>query len=401
VSAQGDHVKRITQAIVLAAGEGQRLKPFTRLMPKVMLPIAGKPILQYVVEALVENGVRRIVMVVGYRREHVQDYFGSGQAWGAEIEYVVQPKQLGVAHALKQGRPLADDQFLVVAGDNVITHETLVPLLNTPPNAMLVKIHEDTVRYKAVLVEGGWVKGFRPDAAKSVGGPIDIGAYAFTRDVFDFIGDEVSLTPVMRKMIEAGRPIAAVETEGFWQDAVYPWDILKINDMVLNKITPMLGGTIEEGSQMRGLVSVGEGTVIHPNCYVVGPVVIGDDCEIGPNVCIFPSTSIGNNVVLSPFTVIRNSSIGNDVTIGPMASVCDSIIAPGTIIGSHFAVRTGEGTIEIEGAHHTVKMGAIIGSYCQFGDAVTIEPGTIVGNNCRVRSSKALASALPEGSLVV
>lgn len=394
-------MERITQAIILAAGEGQRLKPFTKLMPKVMLPIAGKPILEYVVEALAENGVRRIVMVVGYRKEHVQDHFGSGQAWGVEIEYVTQPKQLGVAHALKQARALADERFFVIAGDNLIGRETIAPLIRISPNALLVKPHEDTARYKAVLIEGGQVKEFRPDSARAAGGPIDIGAYAFTRQVFDFIGDEVSLTPVMRKMIAAGLPLTAVETEGFWQDAVYPWDILKLNDMVLSKIAPTLGGTLEEGSQMRGLVSVGEGTVIHPTCYVVGPVVIGEDCEIGPNVCIFPSTSIGNNVILSPFSVIRNSCIGNNVTVGPMASIHDSIIAPGTTIGSHFAARSGEGTIEIEGMHHTVKMGAIIGSYCQLGDAVTIEPGTIVGNNCRVKSSKALTAALPDGSLVV
>lgn len=394
-------MERITQAIVLAAGEGQRLKPFTKLMPKVMLPIAGKPILQYVVEALAENGVRRIVMVVGYRKEHVQDHFGSGQMWGVEIEYVTQPKQLGVAHALKQTRALADDRFFVIAGDNLIGRETIAPLVGASPNALLVKSHDDPARYKTVLIENGKVKEFRPDFSRGASGPIDIGTYAFTREVFDFIGDEVNLTPVMGKMIAAGLPIAAVETEGFWQDAVYPWDILKLNDMVLSRITPTLGGTLEEWSQMRGLVCVGEGTVIHPNCYVVGPVVIGEDCEIGPNVCIFPSTSIGNNVVLSPFSVIRNSCIGNNVAVGPMASINDSIIAPGTIIGSHFAARSGEGTIEIEGAYHTVKMGAIIGSYCQFGDAVTIEPGTTVGNNCRVRSSKALATALPDGSLVM
>lgn len=394
-------MERITQAIILAAGEGQRLKPFTKLVPKVMLPIAGKPILQYVVEALADNGVRRIVMVVGYHKEHVQDYFGAGQVWGVEIEYVTQPKQLGVAHALKQGRALADDRFFVIAGDNLIGRETIAPLIRTAPNALLVKPHEDTARYKAVLIEEGWVREFRPDSARAAGGPIDIGAYAFTRDVFDFIGDEVSLIPVMRKMIAAGLPIAAVETGGFWQDAVYPWDILKLNDMVLSRMTPTLGGTLEKGCQMRGLVSVGEGTVIHPNCYVVGPVVIGEDCEIGPDVCIFPSTSIGNNVVISPFSVIRNSCIGDNVSIGPMASITDSIIASGTVIGSHFAARTGEGVIEIEGAYHRVKMGAIIGSYCQFGDAVTVEPGTMVGNNCRVKSSKVLAAALPDGSLVV
>jgi len=394
-------VERITQAIVLAAGEGQRLKPFTKLMPKVMLPIADKPILQYVIEALAENGIRRIVMVVGYRKEYVQDYFGSGQQFGVEIDYAAQPQQLGVAHALKQARHLADDRFFVIAGDNMIERDTIAPLINASPNAMLIRSRENSPRYKTVIVQDGRVKDIGVDSAKAPGSPIDIGAYAFTKDVFNFIGDDVSMRSVIQKMIKQGLQITAVETSGFWQDAVYPWDILKLNDMILSKTALSLGGTIEEGSRIKGKVSIGDGTVIRSNCYIVGPVVIGEDCEIGPNACIFPSTSIGNNVVISPFSVIGNTSIGNNVSIGPNASVQDSIIAPGTSIGGHFAARSGEADITIEGEHHQVKMGAIMGSYSQIGEGVVVEPGTMVGNNCRIKSMKTLTESIPDGALVV
>ena len=88
------------QAVILAAGEGQRLRPFTVTKPKVMLSVADKPILQYVIESLAQNGVRNIVLVVGYRREQVFDYIGSGEQFGVDIVYVTQEKQLGTAHAL-------------------------------------------------------------------------------------------------------------------------------------------------------------------------------------------------------------------------------------------------------------------------------------------------------------
>ncbi len=94
-------MERVKQAVILAAGEGQRLKPFTALKPKVMLPIANKPILQYVIESLAKNGVFQLVIVVGYRKEQVQDYFGSGEKFGVDITYVVQEQQLGTGHALK------------------------------------------------------------------------------------------------------------------------------------------------------------------------------------------------------------------------------------------------------------------------------------------------------------
>jgi len=90
------------QAIILAAGEGQRLRPFTVTRPKAMLSIADKPILLYVVEALAQNGIRNIVLVVGYRKEQVYDYMGAGEKFGVEITYITQEAQLGTAHALLQ-----------------------------------------------------------------------------------------------------------------------------------------------------------------------------------------------------------------------------------------------------------------------------------------------------------
>ena len=113
------------QAIILAAGEGQRLRPFTVQRPKSMLTIADKPILQYVIEALAANGIRDIVLVAGYKKEQVFDYFGSGEQFGVQITYVTQDTQVGTAHALSMAEEAARDEFLVLAGDNLISAETL------------------------------------------------------------------------------------------------------------------------------------------------------------------------------------------------------------------------------------------------------------------------------------
>src|SRR4030066_1905106 len=108
------------QAVILAAGEGQRLRPFTVTKPKVMLSIAGKPMLCYVIEALAQHGIRNIVLVVGYRREQVFDYIGSGEQFGVKVAYVTQDKQLGTAHALAQAKEVAESEFLVLSGDKLI-----------------------------------------------------------------------------------------------------------------------------------------------------------------------------------------------------------------------------------------------------------------------------------------
>jgi len=106
----------IKQAIILAAGEGQRLRPFTAAKPKVMLPVANKPILEYVVRALAGNNIRDIVLVVGYRKDKVMSYFGDGHDFGVRIRYVEQRQQLGTAHALRQAEDLAAEEFLVISG---------------------------------------------------------------------------------------------------------------------------------------------------------------------------------------------------------------------------------------------------------------------------------------------
>ncbi len=393
--------ERITQAIVLAAGEGQRLKPFTTLMPKVMLPIAGKPILQYVIEALAENGIRRIILVVGYRKEQVQDYFESGQNYGVEIEYVLQPQQLGVGHAIKQVKDYADERFLVAMGDNIIDPDTIAQLVMMDSDALLVKPLEDSSRYKAVIVNDHLVSDIVVPPSEQASGLVDIGIYNFGRQLFNFMGQEVRLTPVLRKMISSGHRILAMSTDGFWQDAVYPWDLIKLNDSRLSAIEPSIGGTIEENVSIKDPVMVGNGTIIRSNCYIVGPVSIGENCEIGPNVCIFPSTSIGSGVLVSPFTILRNDSIGNNVSIGPCSNINNSIVAAGTNIGSHFGARSSECHVRIENEYYATEMGAIIGNYCTIGDNTIIEPGVIVGNNCSIDPLKLIGKNLPDNCQVI
>jgi NDP-sugar pyrophosphorylase family protein len=127
------------QAVILAAGEGQRLRPFTVTRPKVMLSIGGKPILEYVIEALAQNGIRKIVVVVGYRKEQIFDHFGNGEQLGVEIVYLTQDRQLGTAHALGQARSVVEKEFLVLGGDNLIDAETIAGFVSAGPPAMLLK----------------------------------------------------------------------------------------------------------------------------------------------------------------------------------------------------------------------------------------------------------------------
>ena len=387
------------QAVILAAGEGQRLRPFTVTKPKVMLSIAGKPILQYVVESLAQNGIRNIVLVVGYRREQVFDYMGSGEKFGVDITYITQERQLGTAHALAQAKAVTESEFLVLSGDNLIEADAVAQFVAVKPEAMLVKRVDNPARYGVVTIENGMVKDIveKPEEAKS--NVVNTGIYAFTTEIFSFIEAQLDIPDALNNMLAQGYPISAQEVDGTWLDVVYPWDILSLNDAVLRQIRANLGGTIETGVSLKGLVSVGKDTIIRSNSYIVGPVVIGNNCDIGPNVCILPATSIGDNVVISSFSNVKNSVIGNDVNIGPGCIIQDSVIDSGCTIKGHFTAYSGEADVKVD-EHRLVNIGAMLGEGCNLGNNVVAQPGVIVGNHCQVQALKLLSGRLPDKSLV-
>jgi len=392
---------RIEQAVILAAGEGQRLRPLTVLKPKVMIPIADKPILQYVVEALAVNGVRHIIMVVGYRKEQVQDYFGSGEKLGVEIDYIVQKQQLGTAHALMHAKDAVADRFLVLPGDNIIKSDTIAPLVEAKPSIILVKKQENVSKYGVVTARKGTVEEIVEKPQEATSNLVNTGIYSLDRGMFEFVEEEVELPMVLNSMIARGYEIAAQETDGIWLDAVYPWDILRLNDIALGAVSLSTAGTVEKGVTMKGAVSIGKGTVIRAGSYLVGPLIIGENAEIGPHACIFPATSIGDQVTISPFSQIRNSAIGNGVHIGPGSILEDSIVDRGSVLGGHFTAFSAGAVIEVEGEYYNVHTGTVVGEHCAIEENVTARPGVILGNNSRVSALKLLSGKIPDGSLVV
>jgi len=389
------------QAVILAAGEGQRLRPFTVTKPKVMLSIADKPILQYVVESLAQNGIRNIIIVVGYRREEIFDCMGTGEQFGVDIVYTAQEKQLGTAHALARAKVAVEEEFLVLPGDNLIEADTIAHFITMKPNAILVKKVDDTARYGVVTTEDGSVKDIveKPREAKS--NIVNTGIYAFNREIFDFIDVGLGIPDVLNSMLAQGYVISVQETDGTWLDVVYPWDILNLNDAVLRRIPASLGGTIEAGVSVKGQVSVGKDTVIRSSSYIVGPVVIGKDCDIGPNVCLLPATSVGDNVVISPFSEIENSVIGDDVNIGPGSIIQDSIIDEGCVIKGRFTAASGQAEVKVNDAYHLVSVGAMLGVGCNLGNNVVAQPGVIVGNYSQIQAMKLISGKLPDRSFVV
>lgn len=388
------------QAIILAAGEGQRLRPFTLTRPKSMLAIADKPILQFAVESLVTAGIRNIICVVGYRKEQVYDYIGAGEKFGAEISYVTQESQLGTAHALSMVKDRVDGEFLVLSGDNLIEAGTIADFVQIKPPAMLIKRVNDPTRYGVVDVENNILRGILEKPKETESNLVNTGIYAFSDDIFNFIEDTLDIPDALNNMIDEGHDIKTLETTGTWLDVVYPWDVISLNNAILNNINVKLGGTIEAGVYLKGSVIIGEGTVIRSGSSIQGPVVIGSGCDIGPHVCIMPATSIGDNVVISSFTEVKNSVIGDDINIGTGSIISDSVIDRGCSIKGRFTAIGSRSEVRINSESPNIDVGVIMGKDCRVDNSVTVQPGTIVGNYCEIQMLKMINGKLPDRSLV-
>ncbi len=391
----------VTQAIILAAGRGERLSVLTALRPKVMLPVGNKPIVEFVIEALAANGIRDIVLVVGYQREMVQDYLGSGERMGVTLQYVVQENQLGTGHALDAAQETAAQHFLVLPGDNIISAAAIGELARSTENAILVTDQARGDQHGVVEVQNDMATNLVESPEEQASPWINTGVYSLTREIFSYLSEELSLPDAINKMIKDGNQFSACKTTADWWDAVYPWDLLRLNGLALSSIKGECNGQCEPGVTLKGEVRIERGSVVRSNSYIIGPVIIGEGCEVGPGVVIFPYTSIGNNVVIEAYSQLRNCIVGDSVQIGSHSHLTDTIIGESTSMGPFLSAMSDNANINMNGIHVEARCGSLISANVRIGTRVTLRPGTMIGHGADISDMKLIQDAIPESTRVL
>ncbi|MDD1719330.1 MAG: NTP transferase domain-containing protein [Methanoregulaceae archaeon] len=384
------------QAVILAGGEGTRLRPLTHGRPKALIPVANRPIIEYTIDALRSNGIREIIVVVGYRKEQVTRYLNN---LDLPIKVVIQDRQLGTAHALKCAEPLISGDFLLLPGDNYIDAESIALVMKTR-NGMLVKEHQSPSNFGVVILRDTRVVRIMEKPLKAPAMTVSTGIFSLTPEVFRYdAGNDI--TDTIAAMLADGVEIRAIEAID-WQDAIYPWDILAMNSRLLRGIHPGKEGVISRNATVTGAVRFGKGTTVGPHAVISGPVVIGERCEIGSHTVISPNTSIGSRVRIEPFSFIGNSMIMDDVRIGSHSRITDAVIGEGCQLPDHQAVYSHPGTVKIEDHLHETSFGAILGDAVK-GAPFTSFRGSIIGNNVSIRTAQRefLDVRIPDDALVV
>jgi glucose-1-phosphate thymidylyltransferase len=383
------------QAVILAAGEGKRVRPLTRSRPKALLPVANRPIIEYVIEALLKNGIRDIVVVVGYRKEQV---IRSLNELNVPITVVVQNKQLGTAHALNCAKSHITGDFLLLPGDNYIDPLS-VGRIKDIKNSMLVKEHPSPSNFGVVLLKDGLVNRIIEKPEHSPSFIVSTGIFSLTKDFFSYISGN-DITDAISSMLASGEHIKAIVADD-WQDAIYPWDLLKMNMRLLKDLAAGYDGSITRQTIIQGPVKIGKGTTIGPNTVISGPVTIGNDCEIGPNCCIMPDTSLGSRVRIEPFTYVGKSLIMDDTSVGSHSRVVETVTGQACRLADHTTISSSASLMDIEGTVIKPEFGAV------FGDQVIAGPFTvfkncIIGNNDAIEGgSRIISRVVADDSKVI
>jgi UDP-N-acetylglucosamine diphosphorylase/glucosamine-1-phosphate N-acetyltransferase len=398
------------KAVILAAGEGNRMRPLTYTRPKVMLPLANKPILEHLLIEMKKAGVKEFTMVVGYHGETIRQHFGDGAKWNVNIDYVTQRKQLGTAHAVKMVEGFVKGKFLLGNGDVLLKAEDIEKIM-AKHNVTLSLIEiKDTKDLGVVEVAGNKIKAIHEKVAKPPSNLVNAGVYLLTPEIFSAIvktekspRGEYELTDSLQILLGEDKPISWVKIDQ-WLNLSYPWDLLTANESLMAGIEEQRLGTVEENAVLKGRVSIGKGTIVRANSYIQGPVVIGDKCDIGPNCFIRPSTAIGDNCHIGSAVEVKNSIVMQGSKIPHHNYIGDSIIGEDCNLGAGTKIAN----LRLDKKEITAgnidtkrrKFGAIIGDSVQTGINASINVGSLIGDHAFVGPGAMISGVVLPGSQI-
>jgi bifunctional UDP-N-acetylglucosamine pyrophosphorylase/glucosamine-1-phosphate N-acetyltransferase len=413
------------KAVLLAAGEGQRLQPVTSTRPKHLIKLAGKPILQYCLDAVKTAGITDVVIVTHYMSDKIKTYFSDGSSQGLSITYVEQKEILGTGNAAAVAEPYVDGEFVLIYGDLLFAQDAVkqaVDLYHSAgADAVLAVVPVDKPESYGIIefAEGKKLKRIveKPEASKAPSNLANAGVYVLSSDVFEklrhvkkSVRGEWELTDALTMLAAEGKTVLIAElAKDAWFDVGRPWDLLDANVWALKHMEPQVLGKIEQGAHLIGPVYVAESARVRSGAYIEGPVFIDEEADVGPNCFIRSGTSLGKKTRVGNAVEIKNSLVMDGTHIGHLSYVGDSVIGEncnfgaGTITAN---LRFDGGKIKMTIKDKSVdtgrrKLGIVLGDNVKTGIKASFMPGVKVGANTWVGANFMVTRDLPSDSIVL
>lgn len=351
------------KALVLAGGSGTRLRPFSHSMPKQLIPIANKPVLEYVLENIRELGVTEVGVIVGDRGPQIAAALGDGSRLGLRLTFIEQDAPRGLAHTVAIARDfLADGDFVMYLGDNMLPdgiRETAEQFAAHRPAAQLLvrKVADPSAYGVAELGPDGEVLRLVEKPARPRSDLALIGVYFFTPAIHEAVAaigpsarGELEITDAVQWLVSSGAVVRAGEYGGYWKDTGSVADVLECNRKLLDDIVSGVAGEVDAASELRGPVIIGAGARV-TGSRIEGPVIVGagsvvENCHIGPHTaigrdCVLRDTRIEYSITLDGATVtqvrgLRGSLIGRAATVDARAEGADHHCL---VVGDHARIE--------------------------------------------------------------
>jgi mannose-1-phosphate guanylyltransferase/phosphomannomutase len=371
------------KAVIMAGGEGTRLRPLTSNAPKPMMPLCNRPMMEHIVRLLKTHGFDEIVVTVAFMANHIRTYFGDGSEFGVRMVYATEETPLGTAGSVRNAMAELDERFLVISGD-VLTDIDL---------SAIVKVHEskgalatiglvpveNPLEFGIVITrDDGSIERFleKPSWGQVFSDTINTGIFVLEPEIFDHIEADRSVdfsSEVFPKLLEEELPLYGAIAEGYWEDVGTLEAYMKAHKDVLD-------GRVSldiPGFQMGDEVYLGEGAEVHPDAEIVGPAVIGDNCRVEAG------ARLGEYVVLGTNVRVRANADLERVVVHDNAYLGEAVRLRGTTVGRACDLRSRARCEEgvVLGDECFVGENAVIGAGVKVYPFKTVEAGAIINSS--------------------
>lgn len=351
------------KAVVMAGGEGTRLRPLTSNRPKPLVPILNKPCMQHSIELLKRAGIKDIVVTLYYLADEIQGYFGDGSELGVNLIYTIEDTPLGTAGSVKKAEEyLKDDTFIIVSGDaltDLDVDRALAYHREKQSVATLVLQHvENPLEFGVVITnDEGRIRRFleKPSWGEVFSDTVNTGMYILEPSIFEYMEPEKSYDwsqDIFPRLLKDEKSMFGYVMGEYWTDVGSLQQYRQAQ-------YEMLGGKTKlpiDGRREGGAIWIGEGTEIDPSAQIVGPVLIGKNCRINASAHIGPDTVIGDNCIVGEGATLQRAIVWDSNYIGRRTQ----------LTGCTICFRS------------TIK------------DDVTIQEGAVVGDRCHIDAGSAI-----------
>ncbi len=333
------------KALILSGGKGSRLYPLTYTNAKQLIPVANKPVLFRVIEAIKDAGIEDMGIVIGSGENgrKVRAAVGDGSQWDVRITYIVQDEPRGLAHAVLIARDyLGDDRFVMFLGDNVIEggiSNLIREFENSDYNAQIVltPVAEPQHYGVAELNPDGSIKQLVEKPREPRSNLALVGIYMFDHHIHEAVRsirpswrNELEITDAIQWLVDHGYHVHPYIHRGWWIDTGKPIDMLAANSKVLEELTPEIRGFVDKDSEVDERVTIEEGAQII-NSVIRGPTIIGENTRI-INSYVGPFTSIYHDCLIENAEIEHCIVLENSQIIDVDARITDSLIGRNVII---------------------------------------------------------------------